>query len=240
MYKILIATVIVGVLFIGCAKSQHQLEKMGTIKQAQAESIALASVPNGKIKETEIEKEKGLLVWSFDIATPGTEDITEVLIDAKTGKIVSTKIEKAAKEANEEEKEEKESPAQSVSLSDIPAPARAAIEKLTAGGKIKKIEKEEQEGTAIYDVEAKVKDKDVEYDVDSNGNILTSEESVPFSSMPAVVQEAAKTYFGSAEGLKASKEVEKDKTFYEVEGKKGGSAVALKLDDSGKILEEEK
>ena len=134
----------------------------------------------------------------------------------------------------------KEAPGQQVSLSEIPTPARATIERLTAGGEIKKIEKEEQEGIVIYDVEAKVKDKDVEYDVDGNGKILSAEESVPYSSMPSVVQAAAKKYFGSAEGLKASKEVEKGKTFYEVEGKKGGSTIALKLSDTGEILEEEK
>ena len=136
--------------------------------------------------------------------------------------------------------EKKEARSQLVSLPDLPAPARATIDKLTAGGEIKKIEKEEQEGIVIYDIEAKVKDKDVEYDVDGDGKILSAEESVPYSSMPLVVQAAAKKYFGSAEGLKASKEVEKGKTFYEVEGKKGGSTIALKLSDTGKILEEEK
>jgi uncharacterized membrane protein YkoI len=134
----------------------------------------------------------------------------------------------------------KEAPGQVVSLSDIPTPARATIERLTAGGDIKKIEKEEQNGTVIYDVEAKVKDKDVEYDVASDGKVLTAEESVPYTSLPAAVQDAVKKYFGSAEGLKASREVEKDKTFYEVEGKKGGSTVTLKLTDTGKILEKEK
>jgi uncharacterized membrane protein YkoI len=134
----------------------------------------------------------------------------------------------------------KEAPAQAVALSDVPEPARAIIEKLIAGGEIKKIEKEETGGTVIYDVEARVGDKDVEYDVASDGKVLTAEESVPYSSVPAAVRAAAEKYFGSAEGLKASKEIEEGKTFYEVEGKKGGAAVALKLDDTGKIVEEEK
>jgi uncharacterized membrane protein YkoI len=134
----------------------------------------------------------------------------------------------------------KEAPAQVVLLSDIPAPARATIERLTAGGKIKKLEKEESRGTVIYDVEATVKGKDVEYDVASDGEVLTSEESIPYASLPVAVQEAAKKYFGSAESLKASKEVENGSTFYEVQGKKGKSTVELKLSDTGKILEEEK
>lgn len=134
----------------------------------------------------------------------------------------------------------KEAPGQAVSLSDIPAPARATIDRLTAGGEIKKIEKEEQNGTVIYDVEAKVKGKDVEYDVASNGKVLSAEESVPYTSLPAVVQAATKKYFGSVEGLKASKEVENGKTFYEVEGKKDNSNITLKISETGQILEEEK
>jgi len=136
--------------------------------------------------------------------------------------------------------EKKKVTGQVVSLSDLPASARATIDRLTAGGEIKKLEKEKQEGIVIYDVEAKVKDKDVEYDVASDGKVLTAEESVSYILLPAPVQAAAMKYFGSAEGLKTSREIEKGKTFYEVEGKKGGSTIALKLDETGKIVEEEK
>jgi len=136
--------------------------------------------------------------------------------------------------------EKKEAPGQVVSLSDLPAPAKATIERLTAGGQIKQIEKAEEGGAVIYDVEATVGEKDVEYDVAADGKVLTSEESVPFASVPTAVAAAASQYFGSAQGLKASKEIEAGKTFYEVEGKKAGKAIALKLDDAGQILEEEK
>jgi len=134
----------------------------------------------------------------------------------------------------------KEAPAQAVALSDVPEPARTTIDRLIAGGTIKKIEKEETGGAVIYDVEARVGDKNVEYDVAGDGKVLSAEESVPYSTVPAVVRAAVEKYFGSAEGLKAFKEIEDGKTFYEVEGKKGGAAIALKLDDTGKIIEEEK
>lgn len=129
--------------------------------------------------------------------------------------------------------------AKEISLSDVPAPARAVIERLTAGGEIKKLEKAEEEGKVIYDVEATVGGKAVEYDVASDGTVLTSEASVPYASMPQVVRAAAEKYFGSAEGLKASKELEKGQTFYEVEGKKGGATREIKLTDKGEIIEEE-
>jgi hypothetical protein len=40
-------------------------------------------------------------VWSFDIAGPGTPDITEILVDAKTGKIISTQTESPRDQAKE-------------------------------------------------------------------------------------------------------------------------------------------
>ena len=134
----------------------------------------------------------------------------------------------------------KEAPAQIVPLSDLPAPARSTVERLTAGGQIKKIERAEEGGAVIYDVEATVQGKDVEYDVAGDGKVLTSEESVAFASLPAAVKAAVARYFGSVSGLKASREDEAGKTFYEVEGKKAGKTITLKLNDGGRILEEEK
>ena len=136
--------------------------------------------------------------------------------------------------------EKKEAPAQAVALADVPAPARAVIEKLTAGGTIKKMEKAKEGGKTVYDVEATVGGKDVEYDVAADGKVLTSEETVSFASLPAVVQKAAHTYFGSAVGLKASRELEAGKAFYEVSGTKAGAPVTVKFSDTGQIVEEEK
>lgn len=44
---------------------------------------------------------------------------------------------------------EKETPAQQVSLSAVPEPARIVIEKSTAGGQIRKIEKEDVDGKEV-------------------------------------------------------------------------------------------
>jgi hypothetical protein len=48
------------------------------------------------------------LIWSFDIATPDSKDITEVNVDAVTGKVVSTEKEKAEDEAKEARGEKKD------------------------------------------------------------------------------------------------------------------------------------
>ncbi|MFB0509695.1 MAG: PepSY domain-containing protein [bacterium] len=145
-----------------------------------------------------------------------------------------------APKKSENVKTQKEKTDQKLKLSDLPTPVRTTVEKLTAGGVIKKIEKDEEDGKVVYDVEAKVKNQNVEFDIASDGTILTTEESVPYASLPAAVRSAAEKYFGTAEGLEANKEVEKGKNFYEVEGKKQGWKVTIKLTETGQIVEEEK
>jgi uncharacterized membrane protein YkoI len=86
---------------IGAQPSEAELMKQAKITKAEAEQIALAKVSHGVVKSAEIEKENGHLVWSFDIARPGTHDITEILIDAKTGKIISTQTESPRDQAKE-------------------------------------------------------------------------------------------------------------------------------------------
>ena len=81
-----------------------KLEAQAKITRTEAEKIALDKVPGGTIKEGEIEKEKGKLLWSFDITTPGTKDITEVQVDAMTGAVLDVSKESVA----DQEKEQKE------------------------------------------------------------------------------------------------------------------------------------
>ena len=85
---------------------QAKLMAQAKVSRADAEKTALAKVPNGTIKEGELEKEKGKLIWSFDITTPDTKDITEVTVDAITGEVVSVEKESAESEAKESAKEQ--------------------------------------------------------------------------------------------------------------------------------------
>ena len=80
---------------------QAKLMAEAKVSKADAEKTALAKVSNGTIKEGELEKEKGKLIWSFDITTPDTKDITEVNVDAITGDVVSVEKEAAESETKE-------------------------------------------------------------------------------------------------------------------------------------------
>jgi uncharacterized membrane protein YkoI len=81
--------------------SQAALMAEAKVTEAQATATALAKVPHGIVKSSELEKEHGRLIWSFDVARPSAKGITEIQVDAKTGKIVSVKKETPAQEAKE-------------------------------------------------------------------------------------------------------------------------------------------
>lgn len=89
------------------AKQSTALEAQARIAKTEAEKIALAKAPGGTVKSAELEREGGQLVWSFDIATAGTADITEVLVDAVTGHVVSVEKETPAQQAKEARAEAK-------------------------------------------------------------------------------------------------------------------------------------
>jgi hypothetical protein len=87
--------------------TQAELQAQAKVTEAQARELALTKAPGGKVQSSELEEENGHLIWSFDISTPGTKNITEVQVDAKEGKIVAVDIETPkdqAKEAAEDKK----------------------------------------------------------------------------------------------------------------------------------------
>ena len=124
---------------------------------------------------------------------------------------------------------------QRVTVAELSAPARATVEKVAAGGKVDQIDKEVERGKVVYDVEATVEGKHVEYLIaDADGAVLGTEVSIEFSEAPEPVRMAAEKYFGTATGLKVMKGVEYGETHYEIEGPKNGKTVEVTFDPSGK------
>ncbi len=107
----LLALVVTAALGLTAAtakeKDDPKLLAKAKVTKAEAEKTALTKAPNGTVKDAELEEENGKLVWSFDIARPGTKDITEVQVDAITGKIVLVEVE-TPKDQAKEAKEDKE------------------------------------------------------------------------------------------------------------------------------------
>lgn len=117
MKKLLIASLALGFLALGLSaqasaqatapkksKIPASLKSQAKISLEDARATALKKVP-GEIKEEELEKENGKLVYSFDIQATGHKAITEVQVSALDGSIVSVEKEDAASEAKEKKQE---------------------------------------------------------------------------------------------------------------------------------------
>ncbi len=83
---------------------QAKSDDKAKITMAEAQKIALAKEP-GKLKSKELEKEKGKLIYSFDIKTKS--GVHEVNVDAVSGEIVEDKVESAAAEEKEKQQDKK-------------------------------------------------------------------------------------------------------------------------------------
>jgi uncharacterized membrane protein YkoI len=109
--KVIVCSALAVSLLTGCIceKSEHhnkearqaKLMAKAKVSKADAEKTAMAKVPDGTIKESELEKEHGKLQWSFDMTTPDSKDITEVNVDAMTGDVISVDKEAPENESKE-------------------------------------------------------------------------------------------------------------------------------------------
>lgn len=124
---------------------------------------------------------------------------------------------------------------QDVTLEQMSAPARATANKEVAEGHVDKITKEVERGKTVYDVEATVGGKHMEYLIaDADGTLLGTEVPIQFAELPEPVQVATEKYFGTTSGLTVMKGVEYGETHYEIEGPKGGKKVEVTFDSAGK------
>lgn len=143
-----------------------------------------------------------------------------------------------------------------VTIQEVPAPVRAAIEKLSAGGTIDELEQEKKGDKVTYSVEVKKDGKTTEYDLSADGAVLKTEvdeeddddegkeeaeeKAVAFDSLPAPVQKAFKAASGGAAATTATMEREGGIDVYEIEFVKDGVKTSVEASANGAILETER
>ena len=102
--KVMFGTFLIGLIAIAAwgmeqgSGSQSAMRKEAKVTMEEAQKAALAK-ESGKIKSKELEREKGRLIYSFDIKT--ADGLHEVNVDAITGKVIEDTVESAAAEAKE-------------------------------------------------------------------------------------------------------------------------------------------
>jgi uncharacterized membrane protein YkoI len=90
------------------AETQAALQKEAKISETTARATALKEVPNGSVKSSELERENGKLIYSYDITVPGKTGIDEVNVNAMDGSVVAKQHENPKAEKKEAAQEAKE------------------------------------------------------------------------------------------------------------------------------------
>ena len=69
------------------------IEQQGGAKitRNEAEHIALARYPDARVTAAKLETVQGKLIWSIEMARPKSKRLTEVVVDAMSGRIVKGK-----------------------------------------------------------------------------------------------------------------------------------------------------
>jgi len=129
------------------------------ITKEQAVKVVQENFPDATIEGSELEKEAGKMIWSFDLKVSG--ETKEVWVDAKTGQIIKTEVESAAQEKDEKVADE----AEKVALKKVP-------------GEVTKTTIKDEKGNKVYSFEIKTKEgKTVEVDVNAKTNKVMKIES---------------------------------------------------------------
>jgi uncharacterized membrane protein YkoI len=108
---VILAASFAAVGAIGAQKAKPEthaaLMREAKITKAVATKTALAEVPRGKVRSSEIERENGKLIYSFDIKVAGKSGIEEVNVDAITGAVIAREHESPKAEKKEAAQEKK-------------------------------------------------------------------------------------------------------------------------------------
>jgi hypothetical protein len=77
-----------------------------------------------------------------------------------------------------------------IKIADLPAPVRNAVERETAGSKVKGFFKEVERGVTSYEVETEVSSRSRDLSFDTQGKLLAVEEETTLDALPASAKAA--------------------------------------------------
>jgi uncharacterized membrane protein YkoI len=123
-----------------------------------------------------------------------------------------------------------------VPLEKLPAKVTAAVKAAFPGAELVSAEKETEDGTTIYEVAIKDKGTAIEVSLLTEGTIIEIEKLLQEKDLPKAVNATIAAKYA---GAKVKKAEEITKVNWEVLLEMGGKTVEVKLDGSGKVVEEE-
>lgn len=166
-----------GMIFVTAVSAHTATSRPGAqISYERAEEIALAKVGGGTVREIELDRERGVLVYDAEIKYNGVK--YEVDIDAITGEIVKFKQRGSSRSAAPTAPPPAQAESQSNSSSGQISRERAEEIALAevGGGTVREIELDRKKGRLAYEVEVKYDGWEYEVDIDAaTGEIIKFE-----------------------------------------------------------------
>jgi uncharacterized membrane protein YkoI len=127
-----------------------------------------------------------------------------------------------------------------IELSAAPQPVQAAVKQAVGAGKLEKLTVESEDGQLAYEAEIEGdNDHDRTLKFSPTGQLLEEETEIDLKDAPAPVVDALKAKYPNAEIEDIELVKESGQTAYEAKVEKGDMKHEVKLDPSGKILEDE-
>lgn len=143
-----------------------------------------------------------------------------------------------------------------VELKDLPQAVQKTINEQAAGGKIREIEREKEDGTTFYEVDITKNGKRMEFKVGETGKLLTQpmsaaerasrkvrdktsgffDNDLTIEQLSPEAQATVKKETAGGEITEIEQEKEDGLTFYEVEFEKDGEDHEIRVDQSGKVV----
>jgi len=122
----------------------------------------------GEIGEIEKEEEDGKVIYDVDVKIEGKKFELKI---AANGTVLKKEAEEEKEEKEGEERDEEDNDdGVTVALEDLPSVVKATVE--AQGGEIGEIEKEEEDGEVVYDVDVKIDGKKFELKIAADGTLL--------------------------------------------------------------------
>ncbi len=115
----------------------------------------------------------------------------------------------------------------------LPPKVAEAIRKLAEGHRIQEIETEVRNKVTVYEAEWKVDGVEVSVTVDADGRLIERERTIPITTLPPVVRQAAENAVPHIRLKEAEQITVGARTSYEVEGRAGGRKYELRISADG-------
>jgi len=170
------ALVAVGVMVaVGAVATQRMADDEIRVSMDAVPTAVKATLlaQGGTIQEIEMETEDGVTVYEAEILLNGRE--TDILV-AADGKLLGTEVEKGDEEGDDDGDDEAQDEADvQVSLTELPAAVRAAIEKAAPNAEIKGLELETEDGRQQYAADVVIDGQTYDIEISPDGTLLQKE-----------------------------------------------------------------